>query len=107
MSEFIVVFITTPTPIEGEKIASILVEERLASCVNIVNTISSVYRWEGKIEKTNEALLIIKTKAENFTQLMTKVKEVHSYKVPEIIALPIISGNEDYLKWVREETCSF
>lgn len=104
MSKEIVVFITSSGEDESAKIARELVEAGLAGCVNIVKDIRSIYIWEGKIEDGAESLMIVKTQKNLFEHLMKKVKELHSYTVPEIIALPIIAGSEDYLKWL-EDVC--
>lgn len=103
MSEFIVVYVTVSSFEEGNQMAHTLVEERLAACVNRLRPIQSVYRWEGKIEQSEEELLIIKTRGELFERLKTRVQELHSYSVPEIIALPILEGSEPYLKWLKEQ----
>lgn len=100
----VVIFITVSNEQEGVKIAKNLVEEKLAGCINIVRDIRSVYSWQGKIEDDAELLLIVKTRRQLFTRLKDRVKELHSYSVPEIIAIPIIEGSEDYLKWLEETT---
>jgi periplasmic divalent cation tolerance protein len=100
----IVVLITASTQDEAAKIARALVEGRLAGCVNIIKDIRSVYSWEGKIEDEAEVLMIAKTRQSLFDDLMKKVKELHSYTVPEIIALPVVQGSEEYLKWLRGVT---
>ncbi|MEW6162813.1 MAG: divalent-cation tolerance protein CutA [Nitrospirota bacterium] len=100
----IIVFITASSEDEAAKIAKALVDSRLAGCVNIIKDIRSIYSWQGKIEDEREVLMIAKTQKTLFDSLMEKVKELHSYTVPEIIALPIIEGSEDYLKWLREVT---
>ncbi len=100
----IIVFITTPSEEEATKIAKELVKERLAGCINIIKNIRSIYRWEGKIEDEVECLMIAKTKKNLFEKLTKKVKEIHSYSVPEIIGIPIVEGAEDYLKWLRNVT---
>ena len=100
----VVVFITAPTDEEAALIAKSLVESKLAACVNIIRSIRSIYLWQGKIEDDTEVLMIVKTRKELFEQLSSRVKELHSYDVPEIIALPIITGSEDYLKWLRDST---
>lgn len=102
----IVVFITVPSPEEGKKIAKALVEKRLAACVNIVPGLRSIYRWEGKICDDKELLLIAKTTEGLLKVLEQEVKSLHSYKVPEIIALPIVNGSRDYLEWIDENTVS-
>jgi periplasmic divalent cation tolerance protein len=100
----LVVFITASGEDEAVKIARSLVEARLAGCVNIIKNIRSVYRWEKTVEDEPEVLMIAKTQKNLFQELMKKVKELHSYTVPEIIALPIVEGSEDYLKWLRDVT---
>jgi periplasmic divalent cation tolerance protein len=100
--EHIVVLITTPSKEEAEKIANYLVENHIVACVNIVEKVNSVFFWQGNIEKAEESLMIIKTKKGVFKKLIEEVRKMHSYTVPEIIALPIIDGFEDYLKWIEE-----
>ena len=100
----IVVFITASDEEEASKIARALVEERLAGCVNIIKDIRSIYSWQGKIEDEKEVFMVVKTQKTLFDSLIKRVKELHSYTVPEIIALPIIQGSEDYLKWLKEAT---
>jgi len=100
----IVVFITASDEDEAAKIAKALIESRLAGCANIIKDIRSIYSWQGKIEDEKEVLVVVKTQKILFDSLMKKVKELHSYTVPEIIALPIIEGSEDYLKWLKEVT---
>jgi len=96
-----VVLITVPTD-RGEELASFIVENKLGACVNVVPEVSSIYWWKGEIERDRESLLVVKTSAERFGELMKKVKEVHPYTVPEIVALPIVAGNPDYLRWIEE-----
>ncbi|MGH7831897.1 MAG: divalent-cation tolerance protein CutA [Candidatus Binatia bacterium] len=103
MEEFIVVYVTVGSADEGERLAHTLVEERLAACVNRVGPVRSVYRWQGKVEQSDEELLIIKTKRELFERLQTRVQELHSYSVPEILALPVLQGSEPYLKWLGQQ----
>lgn len=102
--ETIVVYITAPNEDEAARIAKAIVEERLAGCINIVKGIRSIYSWQGKIEDDAEVLMIVKTQRHLFEPLKRRVKELHSYTVPEIIALPIIEGSEDYLNWLKEVT---
>jgi periplasmic divalent cation tolerance protein len=106
MEKYIVVFITYPENSEGDakNLAKKLVENKLAACVNIVSGINSVYFWQGNIEDDKEKLLIVKTKLNLFEELKQFVKENHPYTVPEIIAMPIIVGNEDYLNWLEDST---
>jgi periplasmic divalent cation tolerance protein len=100
----IVVFITASDEDAAVKIARSLVEAKLAGCVNIIKNIRSVYRWEETVEDEPEVLMVAKTRKALFHELMKKVKELHSYTVPEIIALPIVEGSEDYLQWLRDVT---
>ncbi|MBI5055313.1 MAG: divalent-cation tolerance protein CutA [Nitrospirae bacterium] len=100
----IVVLVTVPNEDMAAAIAKALVEARLAACANIIRSIRSIYTWQGKVEDDQEALMIIKTKMKLFDGLKAKVKEMHSYEVPEIIALPIAAGSEDYLNWLRRST---
>jgi periplasmic divalent cation tolerance protein len=102
--EALVVYITAPNEEEAAKIAQALVEARLAGCVSIIKDIRSIYSWQGKIEDERELLMIVKTRPELFSSLKTRVKELHSYTVPEIIAMPVIDGSEEYLAWLRETT---
>jgi periplasmic divalent cation tolerance protein len=102
--EPIVAFVTCGSEEEALKIANALVEERLAACVNLISPIRSIYRWEGKIWDEKEWLLVIKTQKKMFDDLEKKVKSLHSYSVPEIIALPIVEGSPSYLDWLSEMT---
>ena len=104
MVESIVVLVTSGSEEEAIKIANSLVEEGLAACVNIISPVRSIYRWEGKIWDEKEWLLIIKTQQKRFEELERKVKSLHSYSVPEIIALPVVEGFAPYLKWLEETT---
>ncbi len=99
---YIVVFITTRDAEEAEKIGKTLVKRRQAACVNIVPGAVSHYWWQGKIESGQESLLIVKTRASLFSDLVDTVKSLHSYEVPEIIAVPVVNGNPEYLKWIDE-----
>jgi periplasmic divalent cation tolerance protein len=100
----VVVFITASEEEEAAKIAHALVDAKLVGCVNIVKNIRSIYRWEDKIEDDKEVLMIAKTEQRLFGPLEKKVKEFHSYSVPEIIALPIIEGSQEYLAWLNDVT---
>ncbi|MBI5633144.1 MAG: divalent-cation tolerance protein CutA [Nitrospirae bacterium] len=104
MAEFVVVLITAPNEDDAAKMANDLVASRLAACVNIIRNIRSIYRWQGKIEDEGEVLMLVKTKQESFRDLEKRVKEIHPYTVPEIIALPVIEGSADYLQWLSQET---
>ncbi|MBM4430099.1 MAG: divalent-cation tolerance protein CutA [Chloroflexi bacterium] len=104
MSTHVVVFVTAGSAEEGEKIARALVDERLVACVNMLSPIRSVYRWQGQVQEDHEVLLIAKTRSTSFEQLATRVKQLHSYQVPEIIAVPIVAGAQDYMHWIDEQT---
>ena len=102
---YIVIFITAKNGWEANKIATQLVEDKLIACANIVKDINSIFCWKGKVDKAKEVRLILKSKKSCFKKIVKAVKKYHSYDVPEIIALPIIGGSEDYLNWVKEN-CS-
>ncbi|MDO8472927.1 MAG: divalent-cation tolerance protein CutA [Dehalococcoidia bacterium] len=102
--ELVVVFITSASESEAHSLARMLVEKRLAACVNTFHNVHSLFWWQGKVDSAHEVLLIVKTRAALLPNLVESVKKAHSYTVPEIIALPIIGGNPDYLKWVVDET---
>jgi periplasmic divalent cation tolerance protein len=103
-SEYIVVFITTEAGEESALISKVLLEQRKAACVSIVKDVDSMYWWNDKIDSASENLLVIKTRAALLEEIIQIVKEIHTNDVPEIIALPIIGGNQDYLDWVGKET---
>lgn len=100
----IVVLVTAKDSKQAQKIAEKLVSQKLIACANIVKGIQSIFWWEGKVDRAQEALLILKSKKSLLKKIIKAVKSVHSYQVPEVIALPIIGGNEDYLKWIDEST---
>ena len=102
MDESVVILCTAP-PDRSEAIAESLIEERLAACVNITG-VRSYFRWEEESCAEKEDLLIIKTRKERMKEIISRITELHSYEVPEIIALPIIEGYDQYLKWVGEAT---
>ena len=99
---FYLVLTTMKARAEAERMAKKIIGEKLAACVNIVPSISSTYRWKGKIERSRETLLLIKTSGEKLDKLIKRIKKLHSYEVPEIIALPIERGLPEYLKWLKE-----
>ncbi len=104
MTEYIQVFTTITSKDKAEEIAKKVVEERLAACVQITGPGMSIYRWQGKIIKEQEWFLIFKTRAELYDALEREIKALHDYDVPEILALPVVKGNSDYLEWVERET---
>jgi len=99
MSEHRITYITTPTEVANQ-IATTLVKEDLAVCINIIERVQSVYKWEGKVESAPEALLIVKAMTEKTEALIEKVREIHPYEVPEVISFDIVAGNRDYLDWL-------
>ena len=98
----IAVFMTASTGEEAARLAEMLVASHLAACVQILPEIESVYRWEGKIERQSETLLIAKTTQQKFSELERQVRALHSYDVPEIVAVPITDASAPYLAWLRE-----
>jgi periplasmic divalent cation tolerance protein len=104
MTDKIVVLSTCASADEAARIARALVGERLAACVNVVPGVHSVYRWKGEVEETTEWLLLIKSRRPLFERLAEALRQVHSYDVPEIVALPIVAGSESYLEWLGQET---
>ncbi len=98
----IVVFITTSSTKEAETIGRALVEGRLAACVNISPGVRSLFRWQGVIEDQEEVLLLVKSRSDLFPRIIEAVKRLHSYTVPEVIAVPILAGSPDYLAWIDE-----
>lgn len=97
-------FVMAANEEEASTIARTLVEERLAACVNIITSVRSIYRWRGAIEESCECLLLIKTRANNYRKLEHRVKQLHSYEVPEVVATSLSDGSADYLKWITEST---
>jgi periplasmic divalent cation tolerance protein len=102
MTDYIIALCTCPNEDTGTKIAEALVDGKIAACVNIVPGLKSVYRWQGKICRDAEVLLIIKTEAGKYTELESAVRKLHPYEVPEIVAIPIVQGYEKYLEWIGE-----
>ena len=102
-TSYLVVFVTASSKEEARKIADVVLSKRKAACVNIVSGVASSFWWKGTIDAAEEYLLIIKTKASVLPELIALVKSVHSYEVPEILALPIVGGNDEYLKWLEAE----
>jgi periplasmic divalent cation tolerance protein len=104
MSEFLSIYITVFSREIAEKIARALVEEKLAACVNIIPGMRSIYHWKGKVEAATEVVLIAKSRATLYPQLEKRVKELHSYECPCIVAWPIEAGYAPYLDWIKQET---
>jgi periplasmic divalent cation tolerance protein len=102
--DFVVVFVTTGSADEAHRIGRALVEERLAGCVNVLGPIRSIYRWQGAVEEAEEHLLVVKARAQDLPVLGERVRALHSYDVPEVLALPVAAGSEDYLAWLASAT---
>ena len=103
-NDCVVVWTTIGSTADGRGIASILVTERLAACVNVLHDMESFYRWKGQVESDHERQLVMKTTVGRVAALRTRVHELHDYEVPEFIVMPIVGGSEPYLAWIREST---
>ena len=101
--EFIVIYCTVPNRNEGRDIAKMLVKNKLVACVNILDKMESIFAWDGEMMEEKEALMIIKTKKDMFREVNRVIQKLHSYNVPEVIALPVIEADEIYLKWIAHE----
>jgi periplasmic divalent cation tolerance protein len=106
MSDAFFVYVTAGSVEEAERIGRALVTERLAACANILPGMRSIYWWQGKMEEASEAVLVLKSVRRNLDSLTARVKELHSYEVPCVVALPIEAGNADYLAWIAKESGS-
>jgi periplasmic divalent cation tolerance protein len=102
--DYVIVLTTLPSDADSTAFGQSLVDERLAACVNVLPAMESVYRWEGRIEQENERQVIIKTSRERVVALWDRVRELHPYEVPEFVVIPIIDGNDAYLRWIGEGT---
>jgi periplasmic divalent cation tolerance protein len=103
MTDTLIILCTVPHEQDGLRIGAAVVEARLAACVNVLPAVRSIYRWKGEIEQSSESLLLIKTTREGFPALRDRLKELHSYETPEIVAVPIVEGLADYLDWIRTQ----
>jgi len=104
-NKFIVVFVTASSKKEGKRIITALIKKKLIACGNILNKVDSTFIWRKKIDKAKEVLIILKTKRDLFKKIAREIERLHSYEVPEIIAMPIIEGSAKYLKWIDESVC--
>ena len=100
---YIVIFVTVETRQEAERISNHLLTRKKVACVNMINGVNSSFWWKGKVDSALETLLIIKTVESVLDEVIKLIKEIHSYEVPEIIALPIIGGNDAYFEWIKNE----
>ena len=103
-AKYLLVLVTTADAEQAARIARTLVEEKLAACGNVLSGLRSIFSWQGKIEDTSEALLLLKTRTELFEELKKRVLELHSYEVPEVVALKISAGHQPYLDWILANT---
>ena len=99
-TEFVIVLVTTKDKTEAENISQTLLKHRLIACANIIHPVTSCFVWLGKIDAAEECLIVMKSRADLFGELAQRVKELHSYQVPEVLALPIVEGSTDYLAWM-------
>jgi periplasmic divalent cation tolerance protein len=102
MTNAIIILVTAKDKAEAKKIADGLLTAKLIACANILDGVKSLFWWEGKIDSSEEALIVIKTKHSLFKKVEKEVKRLHSYQTPEVIALPIIEGSADYLRWIND-----
>lgn len=103
MSEKLVVLMTAGSQEEAERIAHALVAEMMVACVNVIPGVTSVYRWEGQVQSDQEWLLVAKSRGDVLDELVRRVQALHSYDVPEVIALPLVGGSDAYLRWIDKE----
>ncbi len=103
LPEVVMVFCTCGTQEEAIRIATAVVEERLAACVNVVPGIESIYRWQGAVERASELLLLIKTTEAQLDALRDRIQALHSYDTPEVVAVPVVGGSEKYIAWLRQQ----
>lgn len=103
MSDYVQIFTTTDNRLTATKISRTLVTQRLAACVQVLGPVSSFYRWKGRHVNAKEWLVVAKTRAALYKKAESAIKKVHNYKVPEILALPVLDGNKDYLRWLDRE----
>ncbi|MCL1966073.1 MAG: divalent-cation tolerance protein CutA [Candidatus Bathyarchaeota archaeon] len=101
MSEFVMVYVSASSRVEAERIARVLLDERLVACVNIVDSVFSLFHWEGRVDSAEECLLIMKSRVDLFATLEERVRTLHSYDVPEIVAVPIILVSAKYFDWIN------
>ena len=103
-TDVVIVFVTAPSDDEARRIGRTLVAERLAACVNVIGPLHSIYRWEGQVQEDAEQLLVVKARRNDVDALAARVRALHSYEVPEVVALDVVAGSAPYLAWVLEST---
>jgi periplasmic divalent cation tolerance protein len=101
-SNYIIVFVTCKSKPEAEKIAHALLEEKLIACANLIAPIHSLFHWQGKVDEAEECLMVLKSRLDLFDALAERLKGLHSYEVPEILAVPVVAGSEAYLAWMGD-----
>ena len=99
-SNYIIILVTTANKAEAEKISETLLKEKVIACANIINPVTSFFSWQGKVDKCEECLVVMKSRRDLFAKLAERVKGLHSYEVPEVLAFPIVEGSEAYLAWL-------
>ena len=99
-SNYIIVLVTTANKSEAEKISEALLKEKIIACANIISPVTSFFNWQGKVDKCEECLVVMKSRRDLFVELEDQVKKLHSYEVPEVLAFPIVDGSEAYLAWL-------
>ena len=99
--KFVIIMVTCASRGEARKISGSILKKRLAACANIIDGVESGFWWKGRIDRAAETLLMMKTKMANFKKIEAEVNKLHSYEVPEIVALPVIAGSKDYLDWIK------
>lgn len=104
MDEFIFTYITCESQAQAEQIGTVLVEENLAACANVFPASTAIYKWQGQLQQSEEAIVLLKTRFEFFERIEARVKELHSYDVPCILSFPIMQGSEGFLQWVKNQT---
>ena len=104
MDEIVIILTNLPDRASALKLAGELVEQRLAACVNVLAECSSVYRWEGRIKSATEVPVLIKTRAQRYDEVEAEIRRLHPYELPEIVAVPVVRGLDEYLEWVAGET---
>ena len=104
MDEIVIILTNLPDRASALKLAGELVEQRLAACVNVLAECSSVYRWEGRIKSATEVAVLIKTRAQRYDEVEAEIRRLHPYELPEIVAVPVVRGLDEYLEWVAGET---
>jgi periplasmic divalent cation tolerance protein len=104
-TDVIQVTTTTANRDDAQRIARELVRQRLAACVQVYGPVSSIYHWQGKLETSDEWTCIVKTRLSHYQAVESAIRQLHPYELPEILALPVVAGSEDYLAWVEAELC--